>query len=66
MNKKEQEIGLDLADCSSCQGCVELTPDIFKWDENLDQPQLLKSHATQEKMQEIIACCPKDCIFLVD
>lgn len=60
------EVGLDLGNCSCCMGCVELNPDVFAWDDNLDQPQLLKSEATEEEMQDVVACCPKDCIYLVD
>ncbi|MBU1610637.1 MAG: ferredoxin [Proteobacteria bacterium] len=61
-----KEIGLDLAHCSCCQGCVEINPDIFEWDDNNDMPHLLKDKATEEELQEIMACCPKDCIYLLE
>lgn len=63
---KTHEIGLDLGRCHGCMGCVELNPEIFEWDENNDQPHLLKGRASEEEIQEVIACCPKDCIFLAD
>lgn len=61
-----REIGLSLGRCSSCMGCVELNPDLFEWDDDNDQPRLLRSHATEDEIQHLVNCCPKDCIYLVD
>ncbi len=65
-NIKKFEIGLSLGNCHACQGCVELNPDIFEWDEENDQPRLLKTSASRDEIQHLINCCPKDCIYLVE
>jgi ferredoxin len=61
-----REIGLDLGRCHGCMGCVELAPELFEWDDDNDQPRLRKGRATEEEVREVMACCPKDCIFLAD
>ncbi len=55
-----------MGDCRLCRGCVEMNPDIFEWDENLDMPYVCRSKVTKEEVQDIINCCPEDCIVLVD
>lgn len=68
MSEKDSthEIGLDLADCSRCEGCVELAPHLFEWDDDNDLPRLIRDRAGKEELQELIALCPKDCIFEAD
>lgn len=61
-----REVAIELGDCRSCHGCVELNPDIFEWDEVLDMPYVSRSKVTEEEVQDIVNCCPEQCIVFVD
>lgn len=63
---RHREVAIELGDCRSCMGCIEMNPDIFEWDDNLDMPYVTRSKVTEEEVQDIINCCPEDCIILVD
>lgn len=71
MNKTNEtpvhrEVAIELGDCRSCQGCIEMNPDIFEWDEMLDMPFVCRSKVTEEEVQDIVNCCPEGCIIFVD
>jgi len=61
-----REVAIELGECRSCQGCIDMNPDIFKWDEVLDMPYVCRSKVTEAEVQDIINCCPEDCIVLLD
>lgn len=63
---QHREVAIELGDCRSCMGCIDLNPDIFEWDDVLDMPYVCRSKVTEEEVQDIINCCPEDCIILVD
>jgi len=63
---QEREVAIELGDCRSCQGCVEMNPDIFEWDEVLDMPFVCRSKVTEEEVRDIVNCCPEQCIVFVD
>jgi ferredoxin len=55
---------IDLGRCSECRGCVEIAPEIFRYNpetgfmEVADLPQY-----SPEKIREAIKNCPEDCII---
>ena len=61
-----REVAIAIGDCNACTGCVDLNPEIFGWDDNMDCPYLLKDMATEDEVQDVINCCPNDCIYFVD
>ncbi|MEF2144889.1 MAG: ferredoxin [Desulfovibrionaceae bacterium] len=61
---KQREIILDQGRCHGCMGCHEMCPALIGWDEENDRPILKKNKATEEEIQEAMACCPKDCFEL--
>jgi ferredoxin len=65
-NEKLREVAIELGDCRSCKGCIDLNPDIFVWDEVLDMPFVTRAEVTEEEVQDIMNCCPEGCIVFVD
>lgn len=63
---KHREIGIELGDCRLCQGCIEMNPDVFEWDDNLDMPYVCRSKVTEEEVRDIMNSCPEGCIVFVD
>jgi ferredoxin len=47
-------------------GCVEMCPDIVGWDAETERPYLKHQDATEEEIQDAMACCPKDCFEFAD
>lgn len=63
---KLREVAIELGDCRLCQGCIDLNPDIFEWDDDLDMPYVCRSQVTEEEVQDIMNTCPEGCIVFVD
>ena len=42
-----REVAIELGDCRSCYGCIELNPDIFEWDDTLDMPYVCRDKVTE-------------------
>ncbi|WP_045219167.1 ferredoxin [Desulfonatronum thioautotrophicum] len=61
-NEDQVEVDLDLEHCSRCQGCVEMCPEVFGWDDTMDLPVLLAPTGPREEVLQVAAFCPKDCI----
>lgn len=61
-----REVAIELGDCRSCQGCIDLNPDVFEWDEALDMPFVCRSKVTEEEVRDIMNTCPEGCIIFVD
>ncbi|MBM9519875.1 ferredoxin [Desulforhopalus vacuolatus] len=54
---------IDSADCNLCQGCVDVEPDVFYYDENSGRivVQELAEYPVAQ-VDEAIKNCPRDCI----
>ncbi|WP_041915687.1 4Fe-4S domain-containing protein [Pseudodesulfovibrio mercurii] len=63
---KLREVAIELGDCRSCQGCIDLNPDVFQWDEALDMPYVSRSEVTEDEVRDIMNACPEGCIVFVD
>jgi len=61
-----REVAIELGDCRSCRGCIDLNPDVFEWDEVLDMPFVNRSQVSEDEVQDIMNCCPEGCIVFVD
>ncbi|QJB54890.1 ferredoxin [Pseudodesulfovibrio sp. zrk46] len=61
-----REVAIELGDCRLCQGCVDLNPDVFEWDDNMDMPYVCRSKVTEEEVRDIMNTCPEGCIVFVD
>jgi len=65
-NTNQREIAIETGDCSSCQGCIDMNPDIFEWNDVLDMPFVSRSIVSEEEIRDIVNCCPEGCIIFVD
>ncbi|WP_272700143.1 4Fe-4S domain-containing protein [Desulfovibrio sp. Fe33] len=63
---KHREVAIELGDCRSCMGCIDLNPDVFQWDDALDMPYVCRSKVTEEEVRDIMNSCPEGCIVFVD
>jgi len=62
----KREVAIELGDCRSCMGCIDLNPDIFAWDDALGMPYVTRSSVSEEEVRDIMNTCPEDCIVFVD
>jgi len=54
---------IDSADCSLCQGCVAVEPDVFYFDENSGRIVVRElAEYPLVQVDEAIKNCPRDCI----
>lgn len=62
--RDQKKISFYPGTCKGCQACVELLPECFGWDEDMQRPYLLCDHADEERVRECMAYCPEECIDL--
>lgn len=54
---------IDLGSCSECQGCIEVAPEIFRYNEITGCMEVVDlNEYSEEKVREAMKNCPKDCI----
>ncbi|WP_457572014.1 ferredoxin [Desulfovulcanus sp.] len=62
----DREIFIDQLQCSGCEACVEISPEVFAIDELTGKAYILDPLAgTEEQIEEAIVTCPQDCISLI-
>ncbi|MFC1823482.1 ferredoxin [Thermodesulfobacteriota bacterium] len=58
---------IDMYACSDCDACLGLCPAVFKRNEETGKIEVKElSVYPEEEVQEVINCCPKDCITWED
>lgn len=59
-----KQVEINQGDCLGCETCVELCPDVFGFNEDLDKAEVLKAEGGDEKaVEEAVASCPAGCII---
>lgn len=54
---------IDLGRCSDCRGCIEVAPQVFRYNATMGMMEVIElPKYSQEKVNEAIKNCPKDCI----
>ena len=54
---------IDEEECTGCESCVELCPDVFEFDEAAEKAHVIKLEGGDEGcIEEAIETCPVACI----
>jgi len=57
------EVSLDEEECIGCQSCVELCPEVFGFDDEIEKAFVYKEYSGDEEcIEDAAAACPVDCI----
>ncbi len=58
---------VDIGLCTECGGCIEVAPDVFRFNEQTGYIEVIeKDHYQIEDVNEAIKNCPEDCIHWDD
>jgi ferredoxin len=55
---------VDLGQCNRCEGCIEIAPEVFRYNRETGCIQVIDlSEYPADLVEEAIKNCPEDCIF---
>jgi ferredoxin len=58
-----RRVVIDTEECSGCESCVELCPDVFGFNEDEEKAFVIQEQGGDEEcIQEAIETCPVECI----
>jgi len=58
---------IDLYECTDCEACLELCPDVFKRNSETDIIEIVDlSEYPEDEIETAISMCPSDCITWED
>jgi ferredoxin len=54
---------IDLGRCNRCQGCIEIAPEVFRYNKETGFIEVIDLQKyPEDKINEAIKYCPEDCI----
>jgi len=54
---------IDLADCTDCESCLSLQPDVFKRNPDTGCIEVADlPHYSENEIEQVMSMCPGDCI----
>ncbi|MGM0452423.1 MAG: ferredoxin [Thermodesulfobacteriota bacterium] len=58
------KVVIDTDECTGCESCVELCPEVFGFDEDNEVAYvILPEGGPEDQIQEAIDNCPVECIY---
>lgn len=58
-----KSVMIDQDECIGCESCVEICPEVFQFNDELEKAQVVKPEGGPEDLiQEAIDTCPAECI----
>jgi len=62
-----KKLVIDADECTGCETCVELCPEVFEFDEETETARvILPEGGTEDCIEEAIDSCPVECIYWED
>jgi len=62
-----KKVVIDMEECIGCESCVELCPDVFKFNEDEEKAEvILPKGGPKDCIEESIETCPVECIYWED
>jgi len=60
-----KKVRIDEEECIGCESCVELCPDVFRFNEDTDKAEVIDEDlGDNECVEEASASCPGECIHV--
>jgi len=59
-----RKLVIDADECTGCETCVELCPEVFEFDEETETARvILPEGGPEDCIEEAIDSCPVECIY---
>ena len=60
-----KKVRIDEDECIGCESCVEICPDVFTFNDDIDKAEVIDENLGEEGcLDEAVASCPSECIHV--